>query len=117
MAVKVSTLAARVALVFVLLLASGCGEERYGMPDIKLLYKTSGQRRTTLFILRRHWEDRPRAISPEANLYERALLNRAAHFGRKINGTETYRAACDFWMSCVKEHISRYEDDAHHFRD
>ncbi len=106
----------RICALLGLLLLGGCGEERYGIPSLKLRYDTPVERRASLSILRRAWADRPRDISPEANLYERGLLNRAAFFGRKINGTETYRAACDFWMGCVREHIARYEDEAHHFR-
>lgn len=86
------------------------------MPVIRLRFDTASERRATLRVLRHHWETRPNVVSPDGNLYERALLNRAALFGRRIRGTETYYAACDFWMNCVRDHISRYEDDAHRFR-
>lgn len=106
------------ALCLVVLCAvlTGCGDERYRMPAIKLRYDTPIERRASLSTLRRVWNERPKEISPDGNHYERAVLNRAALLGRKINGTETYRAACDFWMSCVREHILRYEEDAHRFK-
>jgi hypothetical protein len=94
---------------------SGCAERRYGIPLVKLRYETTIERRVTLSTLRRAWADRPRKICPEGNLYERALLNRAAFFGRRIKRTETYEAACNFWMDCLREHIVSYEDEAHKF--
>lgn len=111
---------ARLVRLLCLLLAGialgGCADRHYGFPTIKLRYGTTIERRATLSTLRRAWADRPRETGPEGNLYERGLLNRAAFFGRKVKGTETYRPACDFWMSCVGEHIARYEEDAHQFR-
>lgn len=96
---------------------SGCADQRFGMPTVKLRYGTTIERRATLSSLRRAWADRPADTCAEGNLYERGLLNRAAFFGRKIKDTETYRPACDFWMDCVREHIARYEEDAHKFRN
>ena len=95
----------------------GCADQRYGIPTVQLRYGTAIERRATLSTLRRAWAERPRDICPEGNLYERGLLNRAGFFGRKVKGTETYRAACDFWMDCVRAHITSYEEDAHNFRD
>ena len=96
---------------------TGCSDGRYRMPAIQLRYGTAIERRATLSTLRRAWEDRPDEVCPDGNLYERAMLNRAAFFGRKISGTETYKPACDFWMDCVRDHIARYEEDAHKFRN
>lgn len=114
---------ARAARPFATLLAlscllplTSCSEARYRLPTLQLRYETVVERRASLSLLRHAWEDRPQEISPEGNHYERGLLNRAAFFGRKIAGTETHRAACDFWMECVREHIERYEEDAHRFR-
>lgn len=106
-----------IILCFALLMMawSGCAEERYGVSTIQLRYATPIERRASLSILRRAWRERPSEVSPEGNLYERSLLNRASFFGRKVNGTETYEAACDFWMACVRDHIARYEEDAHRF--
>lgn len=98
------------------ILLTGCGDERYSVPAIPLRYRTPIERRASLSALRRAWRERPEEVSAEGNHYERALLNRAALLGRKVAGTETYRAACDFWMSCVREHILRYEEDAHRFK-
>lgn len=95
---------------------SGCGDERYSVGSINLRYETPIQRHASLSALRRAWSTRPESTGPEGNLYERGVLNRAAFFGRKVKGTETYQAACDFWMACVREHIARYEEDAHKFR-
>ena len=94
---------------------SGCADDSYRLPSLKLRYGTEIERRASLSVLRRIWTDRPAAISQPANLYERAILNRAALFGRKVKGTESYRAACDFWMTCVRDHIARYEEDATRF--
>lgn len=105
-----------VCLIVACAYLSGCSDERYGIPNLKLRYESAIERRASLSALRRAWQDRPDSVSAEANLYERGLLNRAAFFGRKVKGTETYRAACDFWMACVREHIARYEEDAHKFR-
>ncbi len=103
----------RVVLFCLLLLAlSGCREGSYGTPRLTLRYETTIERRASLSVLRRAWAERPAEINDDARLYERALLNRAALFGRKVRGTESYRAACDFWMVCVREHITRYEEDA-----
>ena len=103
-------------LVVVCLGLGGCADESYGLPKFKLRYETAIERRASLSALRRAWQERPETVSPDGNLYERGLLNRAAFFGRKVKGTETYRPACDFWMACVREHIARYEEDAHKFR-
>lgn len=91
---------------------SGCADDHYRLPTLKLRHTTEIERRASLSLLRRAWADRPDTISPGADTYERALLNRAAWFGRKVKETETYRPACDFWMACVRDHIARYEEDA-----
>jgi hypothetical protein len=95
---------------------SGCGDDRYGIAQLRLRHATVIERRASLSALRRAWAARPDTASAEGNLYERSVLNRAAYFGRQVKDTETYRAACDFWMACVREHIARYEDDAHRFK-
>ncbi len=54
--------------------------------------------------------------SDDHSWYERRLLDRSAYFGRKIRNTETYGAACDFWMHCVREHVERYDDEYYNRR-
>ena len=103
------------SVLCVIFALTGCGEASYGLPKLKLRYETTIERRASLSSLRRAWADRPAAVNDGARLYERALLNRAALFGRKVKGTETYDAACNFWMACVRDHIERYEDDAERF--
>ena len=71
---------------------------------------TAIERRATLSILRRAWDERPPESSDDHCWYERRLLDRSAFFGRKIHDTETYREACSFWMGCVREHVDRYDD-------
>lgn len=102
-------------LLGVAFVLNSCSDASYGLPKLTLRYETTIERRASLSSLRRAWADRPDEISDEARLYERALLNRAAFFGRKVRGTETYDAACNFWMTCVRDHIERYEDDAARF--
>jgi hypothetical protein len=104
-----------VCLLVVWVLLSGCADDSYRLPNIQLRYGTAIERRASLSVLRRTWAERPEVVSPGASLYERALMNRAAYFGRKVKGTESYRAACDFWMACVQDHITRYEEDASRF--
>jgi hypothetical protein len=103
------------ALMVVCVVLSGCADDSYRVPNLKLRHGTEIERRASLSILRRTWAERPQTVSPGASVYERAILNRAALFGRRVKHTETYRAACDFWMSCVKQHIARYEEDAERF--
>lgn len=92
----------------VCIVLSGCAGESYAVPRFKLRYGTAGERRESLTALREAWRERPDEINVGACLYERAVLNRSALFGRKIRGTETYRAACDFWKNCAREHTARY---------
>lgn len=99
-----------VALVLVLGIA-GCDDPNSRPPSVPLRANTPIERRATLSILRRAWEDRPMEISNDHSWYERRLLDRSAYFGRKIRNTETYRDACNFWMSCVREHVERYDDE------
>jgi hypothetical protein len=68
------------------------------------------ERRATLSMLRRAWEDRPMEINDDHFWYERRLLDRSAFFGRKVKDSETYHDACNFWMNCVREHVDRYDD-------
>ncbi len=107
----------RLCLPVLCLVLSACADARYGIASVKLRFDSPIERRASLSALKHAWEDRPDEICPEGNLYERSLLNRAAYFGRKVKGTETYQPACDFWMRCVREHIARYEEDAHRFRN
>ena len=64
----------------------------------------------TLSTFRRAWEERPEGASDDHCWYERRLLNRSAYFGRKIVNTETYVEACQFWISCLREHLDTYDD-------
>lgn len=101
----------RVALLAVLAGLAGCADSDSRPPNISLRATTAIERRATLSILRRAWEDRPMEITDDHFWYERRLLDRSAFFGRKIKDSETYREACSFWMSCVREHVDRYDDD------
>lgn len=101
----------RVALLAVMAGLAGCADSDSRPPKISLQTTTTIERRATLSILRRAWEDRPMAITNDHFWYERRLLDRSAFFGRKIKDSETYREACNFWMSCVREHVDRYDDD------
>lgn len=101
-----------IGLVVLCALLGGCGDDDHRVPALKLRHTTAIERRASLSMLRRAWAERPGTVSVGAGLHERALLNRTAWFGRKVKDTETYRAACDFWMACVRDHIARYEDDA-----
>ncbi len=89
---------------------AGCVDSNSRPPSVPLRADSPIERRATLSTLRRAWEERPIEISDDHSWYERRLLDRSAYFGRKIRNTETYRAACDLWMSCVKEHVERYDD-------
>jgi len=99
---------ARLALVVGL---AGCADTDSRPPAIQLRTDNVITRRATLSILRRAWDDRPVTVSENHSWYERRLLDRSAYFGRKIRNTETYREACNFWMSCVRDHVERYDDD------
>ncbi|MCX6953693.1 MAG: hypothetical protein NTV51_16200 [Verrucomicrobia bacterium] len=101
----------RVALLAVVASLAGCDDSDSRPPQIPLRAATTIERRATLSVLRRAWEDRPREISNDHFWYERRLLDRSAFFGRKVKDSETYREACSFWMSCVREHVDRYDDD------
>ncbi len=108
-------LARLLCLLGVILALSACSDVSYGLPKLTMRYGTVIERRATLSALRRAWADRPDEVNDAARLYERAILNRAALFGRKVKGTESYETACNFWMACVRDHIVRYEDDAERF--
>ena len=90
---------------------AGCSESESHPPAISLRAENAIERRATLSLLRRAWEDRPLDASDDHCWYERRLLDRSAYFGRKIRNTETYLEACDFWMRCLREHIEHYDDD------
>jgi hypothetical protein len=90
---------------------TGCADTNSRPPNVKLHAATTIERRATLSILRRAWEDRPLEVNNDHFWYERRLLDRSAFFGRKIKDTETYREACSFWMTCLREHLDRYDDD------
>lgn len=95
-----------VLFTWAVILLSGCSGGGYDMPALN--HKTAGERQATLQALRRAWSERPEGTNDEACLYERAVLNRAALFGRKVQGTESYVTACNFWRACAREHIARY---------
>lgn len=99
------------ALLAVLAGLAGCADSDSRPPNIPLRSATSIERRATLSILRRAWDDRPVATTDDHFWYERRLLDRIAFFGRKIKDSESYREACSFWMRCVREHVDRYDDD------
>lgn len=71
------------------------------------------ERRATLSVLRRAWDDRPPEVNDDHCWYERRLLDRSAYFGRKVRNTETYQEACNFWMRCLREHIEAYDDEVY----
>lgn len=95
---------------------TGCTDARFEPPKVQLRYSTPIERRASLSLLQRAWNERVRETSEEQCWYERRLIDRAAIFGRKIKNTETYQSACSFWMSCVREHIDRYDDDHYKIR-
>lgn len=99
------------ALLAIAVGLAGCDDSDYRPPKFELRCETSIERRATLSILRRAWADRPDTVNNNHFWYERRLLDRSAFFGRKIKDSETYREACSFWMSCVREHVDRYDDD------
>lgn len=99
------------ALLAVLAGLAGCADSDSRPPPTPLRTSTTIERRATLSILRRVWLERPDEITPANFWYERRLLDRSAYFGRQIKDTETYREACAFWMSCVRDHVDRYDDD------
>ncbi len=100
-------------LLLLVLLAGmpGCADFASSPPTITIRVATAIERRATLSILRRAWDDRPRETNDNHFWYERRLLDRSAYFGRKIKDSETYREACSFWMSAVRDHVERYDDD------
>lgn len=98
-------------LITLLALLAGCAESESRPPSVKILTSTEIERRATLSILRRAWEDRPSGISDDHCWYERRLLNRCAYFGRQIKHAETYVAACQFWSSSLREHLDAYDDE------
>lgn len=89
----------------------GCADSNSHPPSTPLRAESAIERRATLSMLHRAWDERPEGISEDHCWYERRLLDRGAFFGRKIRNTETYRDACTFWMSCLREHIERYDDE------
>lgn len=99
--------------LFLLVGLTGCSDDDSRPPDVPLRTATSIERRATLSILRRAWEDRPTGVSDDHCWYERRLLNRSANFGKRIRDTETYVEACQFWMTCVREHLDLYDDEGY----
>jgi hypothetical protein len=99
------------ALLAIVAVLAGCDDTNARPPNIALRCETSIERRATLSILRRAWADRPDTVNNDHFWYERRLLDRSAYFGRKIKDSETYREGCQFWMSCVRDHVDRYDDD------
>jgi hypothetical protein len=95
---------------------TGCADSNSRPPSIPLRADTVIERRATLSILRRIWDERPLSLSDDHSWYERRLLDRSAYFGRKIRNTETYHDACNFWMSCMREHVERYDDEHYNRR-
>lgn len=101
-------------LLTLALALAGCAADQSRPPATPIRTATVVERRATFSILRRAWANRPIDVSDDHLWYERRLLDRAAYFGRRVRNTETYEAACDFWMACLREHISRYDDP--HYR-
>jgi hypothetical protein len=99
--------------LLVLTLVPGCEDPDSRPPEIAVRTATVIERRATLSIFRRAWEDRPRRISDAHCWYERRLLNRMGFFGRSIRHTETHVEACQFWLSCLREHMSSYDDETY----
>ncbi|MFI5335552.1 MAG: hypothetical protein ACHQ5A_02125 [Opitutales bacterium] len=100
----------RPLLLLALLILSGCAESQSSPPPISLRYRTAIERRATLSLLKRAWEDRPDSITEEHKWYERRLLNRIGFFGKKVNGTESFRPVSQFWLECLGAHQNRYDD-------
>lgn len=98
-------------LLVVFSVVTGCSESDSRPPAVPMRTETVIERRATLSILRRAWEDRPEGISDAHCWYERRLLDRSAYFGRKIRDTETYLEATQFWMRCLREHLDAYDDE------
>lgn len=88
----------------------GCAEADSAGTAVALRYRTAIERRATLSLLRQAWDDRPLSRTDEHKWIERRLLNRIGVFGKKINGTETFRPASQFWLECLHEHQTRYDD-------
>ena len=89
---------------------TACTESNPWSPTAPLRMTTAIERRASLSLLMRTWEDRPDAVTDDNFWSERRFLDRSAFFGRKIRNTETYADACKFWMRCVREHVDRYDD-------
>lgn len=90
---------------------AGCAQPNTHPPAISLRAGSAIERRATLSLLKRAWEERPQENTDDHCWYERRLLDRSAFFGRKIRDTESYREVCNFWMLCVREHIEKYDDN------
>ena len=103
----------KLLLGFTVILLTGCAESESRPPEVKLKTATAIERRATLSILRRTWEDRPTEPNDDHCWYERRLLLRSGFFGRKIRDTETYEEACRFWMNCVRRHLDAYDDETY----
>ena len=97
--------------LFLLALLAGCADSESRPPAFKLRFDTVIQRRASLSLLRRAWSDRPDGVTDDHCWYERRLLNRSGFFGRQVRNTESYEEACQFWMSCVREHLEAYDDE------
>jgi hypothetical protein len=101
----------RAVLLVALAGLAGCTDSDSRPPATPLRTATTIERRATMSILRRVWEERPADISHANFWYERRLLDRSAIFGRRVRDTESYNEACTFWMNCVRQHVDRYDDD------
>jgi hypothetical protein len=95
-------------LLLGLLALSGCEGDPASMPSVPLRTATAIERRATLSMLRRAWEERADAHGDEQRWQERRIINRLGAFGKKVVQTETYRPACRLWLECVRSHEERY---------
>lgn len=89
---------------------AGCESDDARPPNIPLRYASAIERRATLSTLRRAWDERPMSLTDDHKWYERRLLNRIGSFGKKTTRTETFTSASQFWLACLHEHQSRYDD-------